>query len=326
MVNFYQDFAKGHGGFWNSERYSLIEPELPNLLAVVEWCWVNGPIETGMDIFYKVSDFMVIRGYWNEVMVLGEKALNLSREVGDEWSYARFATWPIAWMHRHRGDLDLSKLYTQEALDIMTRLDDVYGIAFTKRNLGRIYHEQGNLKAAECLLRDTLAFYQAGYSEDPASARYDPFLDIVTSDTRNIFFATANLASVLLDIGKFDEAWSLCMSILPDARRVGDLERVSNLVSVLGNIAWRRGELRQAQEFGNEALALMRQVQRPDAIADSLYVLARIELELGEVDLAQSRLTEALEYYRRLDIPAQVEKVEALLLQLNQEYLIPKPF
>jgi len=130
----------------------------------------------------------------------------------------------------------------------------------------------------------------------------------------------------LLDMGNLNEAWSLCASILLDARRAGDLERVSNLVSVLGNIAWRRGELRQAREFGNEALALMRQVQRPDAIADSLYVLARIELELGEVDIAQSRLTEALEYYRRLAIPARIEEVEALLTQLNQEYLLPKPF
>jgi hypothetical protein len=101
--------------------------------------------------------------------------------------------------------------------------------------------------------------------------------------------------------------------VLKAARRYDDPERIASLLKVLGAVAHRRGELTQARDFWSEGLNYMRHADRLDEIADAQLRLAQVERALGEEQAAQQRLANALDAYRRLDMPEQIKKVQALL-------------
>jgi hypothetical protein len=103
-------------------------------------------------MFYNISHPMVVRGYWDEVMALGQQSLRLAGEEGDELTAARFRVWPVAWIHRHRGELELAEEQIKRALAVIEQFADEQYIAYTKRHLGRILQERGELEQAENLL------------------------------------------------------------------------------------------------------------------------------------------------------------------------------
>jgi tetratricopeptide (TPR) repeat protein len=300
LVEFFKAFTKEHGGLFNLAGFARLEPELPNILAVVQWCWEQGLADMGNKILSKVYHLMVFRGYWNDVMTLGQQAIAQATEAGDELSVAPFRVWPIGWLYRHRGDLDAAEEQTRLALAVFEQVGEEREIAYAKRGLGRIAQERGELEWAGQLLNESLAAYKSIGSE------------------RHICLVTTNLADVAIKRGDLDTAWALCSSVLERARKLDDLERVSQILSIMGDVARRRGDLKQAKKLWKEALEHVKQIERLDAIADGLFWLAQVEIEMGETQTARRRLSEALETYQRLDIQSKIRETEALLAELAE--------
>jgi tetratricopeptide (TPR) repeat protein len=298
LADFFKSLTEDYGGFWNREGYAQLDLELPNILAVVQWCWeqqIPELAKLGMDILYNANDFLNIRGYWNDAMTLGQQAIVIATSLEDELRTAKFRLWPVGWVYRHRDDLDSAEDQVKQALTVFERHSDREYIAYTKRNLARIFQRRGELEQAEPLLKEVLDLYQSN------------------EDERQVYFVTANLAEVALEKGDLDTAWTLCNNVLTPARRFDDPERVASILDVLGGVARRRGHLEQAKAFWEEALILMRRVNRPDATADNLFRLAQVEIETGQTQTAKQRLLDALDIYQRLDIHSKVREIEELL-------------
>jgi tetratricopeptide (TPR) repeat protein len=300
LAEFFHLFTEKHGGFWNLERFTLLEPDLPSILAIIQWCWEQQLVNLSMEIFHNVAYFMISRGYWNDVMNLGQQAVAKATELGDELGAARFQIWPVGWIHRHRGDLDKAEEHVPWAQAVFERLGEERDIALVKRHLGRIAQERGELERAEQLLREALAIYQA-MGEEGLS-----------------YSITVKLASLALGRGDLDTAWTLSNDALAPVRRFGDQEVIAALLNVLGGVARQRGDLQQAKAFCEEALIYRRQAIRPDMVADALFELAQIEIEMGQESTARQKLLSALETYRRLDIQSKVQEVEACLAELPE--------
>ena len=300
LADFFQSFAREHGGPWNLEGFAQLEPDLLNILAIIQWCWEQQLANLAIDIFHSISHFVGIRGYWNDMIDLAQNGVAKATELGDELAVARLRVWPISWVHRHRGNLDLAEEHVMWALAVFERLGEARSIAFGKRNLGRILQERGELERAEQLLSETLAFYQSIGSE------------------RHICLVTTNLAEVALEQGDLDTAWELCYSVLDSARQFNDPERISRILGVLGGVARRRGDFEQAKAFWEEALKHMKRANWLDAIADCLFWLAWIEVQTGQTQKARQMLLNALEIYQRLNIQPKVQEVEALLAGLPE--------
>jgi tetratricopeptide (TPR) repeat protein len=300
LADFFQAFTRKHGGFWNQEGFAQLESELPNILAIIQWCLKQQLADLATDIFLNISDFMLIRGYWNDTMALGQKALATTIEMGDDLNAAWLRIWPIGWLHRHRGDLVSAEKEVAQALVVVERLGEDRLIAYAKRSLGRIAQERGHLEQAEQLLKETLAFYRSAEEE------------------RHIYFVTANLADVALQQGDLATAWKLCNDVLTSARQFDDPERVANLLNVLGEVERRHGNLEQARAHWEEALANMIRAKRLDGIADVLFDLAQVEIEMGQEQSARQKLLEALDTYQRLDIQSKVEEIRKLIAELPE--------
>jgi len=300
LAKFFQVFTKKHGGFWSEEGFTQLERELPNILAVIQWCWEGQFPKLGLNIFCDINDFMNIRGYWNDAMTLGQQAIAIATDIGEESLSAQFRVWPVGWIHRHRCDLHSAEDQITQALAVFKRLGEEQYIAHAKRHLGRIFQERDEFEPAEQLLREALAFFQS------------------IGDERHVYSTTANLADVALGRGDLDTAWKFCDNVLISARRFDDPERIAHLLKALGGVANQRGDLQQAKEFWEEALSHMKRANRLDEIADAWFELAQIEIEMGQEQTARRRLLNALEAYRKLDIQSKVQEVEALLAELPE--------
>ncbi len=129
MIDFYSTFTDRFSDFKNEHLFDEIEPELSNILSVVDWCWRKERKSVGFDIFYAISNFMVIRGYWNEAIYWGKRGVSLSIAIGDDHNQARLLNCPLCMIYRHRGNLDDAGEKAKQALDIFGRLGDMKGVA-----------------------------------------------------------------------------------------------------------------------------------------------------------------------------------------------------
>jgi tetratricopeptide (TPR) repeat protein len=289
-----------HRGPWNREGVTRLEPELPNTLAIIQWCFEQQLADLATSIFLHSCGFMIHRGYWKDAMALGQQALTMSTELRDELKNALFRLWPVGWLYRHWGDLDSAEEQVTQALAVFEQLGRAQDIARTKRNLGRIFQERGELEQAEQLLREALAFYQS------------------IGDERHIYLTTTNLADVFLQRGDLDTAWVLCDSVLTSARQFGDPERIAHLLKVLGGVARQRGNPQRAKQFWEEALSQLQRTNRLDGIADAMFDLAQIEIEVGREQPARQMLSKALEAYRRLGVESRIREVTEILTGLSE--------
>jgi len=295
LAEYFQAFSKKYGGFWSEEGYTQLEHELPNLLAIIRWCWQNQCANLAMSTFFSINDFMGVRGYWNDAMALGQQAIAIATGLGDELYAAMFRVWPVGWICRHRGDLHSAEEQVVQALAVFERLDNEPFVAHAKRQLGRVLQVRGDLEHAKRLFEEALAFYRS------------------SGDRQFVYFVTANIADVALEQGDLDTAWRLSNDVLASARQLNDLERVARSLNILGGVASQRGNLQQAREFWEEALSNVKRVNRLDEIADALRRLAQIEIDAGKKQVARQMLLEALEIYRRLDMQSRIQEIEALL-------------
>jgi tetratricopeptide (TPR) repeat protein len=282
-----------------AEGFAQLEPELPNVLAAISWCWEQQLIDLGLDITYGIRNFMINYGYWNDLLDLSQQAVQVAIDRGKELDAARLREYPIAWIHRHRGDLLAAEEQEVQSLAVFRRLGDRRRIASAKRHLGRIAMEQGDLEEAKALLSEAQRYYES------------------LGDRHRLSHVVINLAEVAMQHGDLDTAWTLGHSVLDQVREFGDPERLSHLLGVLGGVARRRGDLDQAHTYLEESIALVTKVRRLDAIADSLFGLAEIEMDKGRRQSAREGLTDALEIYRRLDVQSRVQEVEKLLAGLS---------
>lgn len=70
LVEFYQSFTEEKGGFWYRKEFAQLEPELPNILAVVQWCLKHQLPKMGSDILHNILGLILVQGYWNDVLDL----------------------------------------------------------------------------------------------------------------------------------------------------------------------------------------------------------------------------------------------------------------
>jgi tetratricopeptide (TPR) repeat protein len=300
LAQFLQDYTKEHGGYWRQKGFGRLEPELPNILEVLKWSLEENLPQLSISIYDKIAYFLVNAGYWKDVLNLGEQVIEQAIASGNEREAARIRDWPIGWVYRHQGHLDLADKQVKLALGTFEKYGDERGIAAIKRSLARILQERGEFDQAEQLLREALAFQEA------------------VGDKRQIYFVTANLARAMRDKDDLDGAWELCQKTLPAVREFDDPERLSHFLGILAYIAQKRGDLVQVKAFLEEALTHSQRANRLDATANNLYGLGGLYMREGDEQTAYKLLSQALDFYRRLDMKPQVQQLERRLASLSK--------
>jgi tetratricopeptide (TPR) repeat protein len=310
LAEFFESYTGKAGGLWNIEGFRQLKFDLPNVLSTVQWCWEQHLAELGTNILYNIRYFIVNYGSWNDALELSNRAIELVidlennteiKAIEEEWKLKalHFRIWPVAWIHRLRGDLPQAEAQIIQALTVFERIGDEYYIAYAKRHLGLVARDLGDLEKAQRLFREALEYAQS------------------REDLYRVHLLTADLATLALKQEDFDAAWELSSCVLDESSPVTDEECIARFYRVLGSIACKRGESDKARGFFEEALHHIKRLDYRDGIADTLFELAKVEREVGLEQQARQRLAHAQEIYQNLGMDSKAQMVANLTKSLE---------
>jgi len=119
-------------------------------------------------------------------------------------------------------------------------------------------------------------------------------------DEQRIAQVLQPLARVMQEQGNLVVARSYCEEALALARRLGNKREVTSAINTLAQICRVEGELASAQELYEEVVLLARELDDRESIAIGLLNLAMVSIGSNETDQARLQLLEALTIAREL--------------------------
>ncbi len=296
-LDYFHALAGRYRGLWSAAGFAALNPEIANILAVLDYALTEATCERGAELLVNVNGLLISQGYWNEVLTLNERAVTLLRAGAAPLRAAQLQLWPLSWLYRHLNRLEVAEALLDAAEPVFQRHGAARQLAYVQRYRGRIAQERGELTQAERWLRAALRSLTEQHDE------------------REISITVNNLAEIALERGDLAQAEKLCQDRIAELAQYDDPERLAVLHFTLGRAARQRNDLHTARERLMRALALAQQASRLDAAVGCLVALAEVEFVEQQVDQAITLLLQARDIYERLGITEKIAQVNALLSQ-----------
>jgi tetratricopeptide (TPR) repeat protein/energy-coupling factor transporter ATP-binding protein EcfA2 len=267
------------------ENYDALEENKDNLLRAEEEAFAAGDWGSVMRMAYvlahPVDGILSVRGYWDEVVKLGEQALQAARSSQDEAQIAGLSH-NVAVMYANRGELAEARRLYDESLEINKRLGNQSNVASTLHQLGRLAQNRGEIEEARRL--------------------YDESLEINKrlGDQSGVADTLHNLAVLAQDQGEIEEARRLYDESLEIEKRLGDQSGVASTLHELGRLAQGQGEIEEARRLFDESLEIKKRLGNQSSVAITLHELGRLAQGQGEIEEARRLFDESLEIEKRL--------------------------
>lgn len=197
-----------------------------------------------------------------------------------------------------RADYEAACAALEEAMALFHRIGDARGEANCLQKLAQSSYELGRVDAARDELQAALSLFREvgsvlgsanclknmGYialrTGDPVRAR--PLLEEALAASRSVgsFLAEANclqgLGYVALDLAEHEESERLLQQARQRFYRIGQLLGQANCAVSLGKVAEARSDPAAARAWYEEALALFREIPKPDSIGRACLYLASL--------------------------------------------------
>jgi predicted ATPase len=216
------------------------------------------------------------------------ESLELSRRIGDRWHEAFSLRGMVAGISNW-GNPEHVWPRLQESQALFEELQDQWGLALVRYNLGWMEFNRDNGKQAEAMWAQAHEWFRQ------------------SGDRWGIAVAISALGYTARLRGDYSRAVALNKESLALFRELGDKAGIAVSLVRLGNVALRRGEYTEAIALLEESIALQRERGDQSGLVSSLYLLGMVFTYQGD-------------YARAL---ATMEASLALARQLNDEYLIP---
>lgn len=178
-------------------------------------------------------------------------------------------------LYLDQGNAELAVQYHEKSVAMFRELDNPIMVSVKLNNLGISYHLMGRPDRALDVYRENLALMERlGY-------------------TRGIAVSKMNIAGVLIDLHRDEEAAPILNELLPVLQGVDDPDSRANVLRHLARIEERRGNLSGALDY-----ALKGASERSDDAKDFYLgrsLAGRLYRKLGRPDEARAALTAAID-------------------------------
>jgi tetratricopeptide (TPR) repeat protein len=307
VAEYFAAHVKQHGGSQRDLRaYDRLEDELENILAAMEWCYqYKGAREKTklwrmiIDSSEGMADFLWSRGYWNERLLLSQRAAELS-EALEDWESVGRQTYSIGWIHYWQNNLDMAEELAQQSLIAMERTENPRNIALPKRLFGLIALGRKDYEKAEQLLKEV---------------REVAPLHGVHEGTAAI---TGDLCIVAYQKGDYAAAQKWQEEALALHKQLGDKEGFAIGLSFLGHIAQKCGDLTRARQIYTEGLQAAREIKRVITIGRCTQGLAQVAEKEADYHQSLTLAREALEIFERVGLKREIKETRELVERLEK--------
>jgi tetratricopeptide (TPR) repeat protein len=292
-------FIRTTGGFgrddWDWTGFDVLELERQNIMALLEWCHVQGMWKEIINIKKGIWNFLHVRGYWQDSLHCGLLAIEASRALNNQEELAWHLVFGVGWTYLNLGNIDKAEIIAREALTISEQYGYQKSRALALSNLGAIARRNGDLEQSQEMYRTSREIWQQlGQSQWAA-------------------VALGGLATTTFQGKEYAEAQNLFEQALQENIKLNHEPLIGFTWMWLANVARAKGDLEKAKRLYRESLKFAADLKRPLHIAMNNLWLARISVEERDYQKALQLGSEARKAYRLLGAERQVEEVEAFL-------------
>ncbi|WP_281325580.1 tetratricopeptide repeat protein [Polyangium sp. 6x1] len=278
-----------------------------------------------------------MEGHFEKARSLFARAIELQQKESDEMG-VRASIFALAELELHAGRIEEARKLYEQALSSARRMGDLHGEAVNLHGLGAIAMHQGRLDEAEELTQRAISLkrrmkvpgdeaaslhqlavvYDVKGDLDAAAMMYTRALEMARRCGNMDLEATTiyPLARTEIRRGNLVEARKLFVQARELHRRVGyELQ----LLATEQNLAWLdhlEGRSKDARAALAGLLGKAKALSAPVRQAEILDMLARIDIDDADFVLAKQRFNEALAIFQKLQIGAEVQRVNEGLAEL----------
>ncbi|MCA9727184.1 MAG: tetratricopeptide repeat protein, partial [Candidatus Eisenbacteria bacterium] len=291
------------------------DAELDNLRYALDRAVQNDDPEPGLRIAGAIWRFWLARGHLREGRQRLEKLLELEGSHRVDPRVRARALHGLATLCHNQGRNLLARKILEGVLEIWRDLGDQRGIADTLNNLGWTACELTDLEPAQRLSEEALALgrqlgedrtvavalnnlgwvanYQSDHTTAIARQEENLLLRKRLGDQRGIAFALSNLAWAYENRGEWETAMRLASEAVEMLGVLEDDLLQALAKSVVGSIEHQRGNLAAAREALQASCEQWERVGNPSGCGWAETKLARLLLDMDEVDEAEAVLAKA---------------------------------
>jgi tetratricopeptide (TPR) repeat protein len=281
LVSHFLKRAAEYHSMEQREKLHEIEPDLPNMLAIVDQCYKVEGWENVSRLGEAIEALLGFRD-WNARIDVALKQTYALKELGDKRNRARCAVWTLGWMYYRQGALETAQEWYETGMRLWKELEDRWWIARVEQLLALVVRERGRNEEADRLLEASSHVFEQFNVEDV------PVADML-------------------------KCWNIAP--VPESKEYAAAQvfrqiAIADILRSRGGIAFRRQELERARKFYEESASMLREVEEfnirelqvpiLDGIAHSYHHLGRVLLKQGEWDEAQRLLEVSLAAAQRL--------------------------
>jgi serine/threonine protein kinase/tetratricopeptide (TPR) repeat protein len=224
-----------------------------------------------------VATWLADRGNYVEAKQVYDKVIQINRAAGAQKDYAG-ACVNAARMLDRIGKVEDADEYIKRALQAAAPIGDKYDEALARILRGDILSKQGNATRAEEEWTHALALARE-------------IKDQSTEAT-----ALSNLAQQQSETNT-ERALTSYGEVLHLRQEQGDKAAVGVCLTNMGDVLFRRGNIREAEESYQEAFQIDTELQDKGSIALDWVSLAEVDLEFGKLNKAQDELSSAMKEF-----------------------------
>lgn len=283
-------------GFENWSEYDWLEENLDEILAILDWYADTMQWTLYLKMFRSIHYFLGVRGYWHQKLFYGDRAFEAAHCINDSQGQAEILVRILGWTKIQFRQYALAAQDIRDGIEIFERTGDFSGLASAYSYLGTIERNTGNLDQSAKFYEQALCHARSA----PDGIRLTGSIKI-------------DLGTMYLKLGHLDECERCLMESRSIFEQSGHQSKIAEVLSRLGGIKLRQGDIEQARKFYDTSQTYAQQINRPKTQAYNLWGFALIAQQCGDRESALNLLQQAKDIFIDLGISDEIVRLDNLL-------------
>lgn len=304
LASYYSNLAKSFSDVWiQAENVDKLERSLDNILATAHWSYVNAKTSDDWkrvaDFAFSTYDFLWGRGYWDDFLTLGNRAIEATVRLGDSTAQANLWN-KIGRINLWRGNLVKAKQSAQKIKIAFENGGGVGNFELGNRLDAQISLYEGHYKEAEGVLMRIL---------NNSDERPDD--EGMAAILVELGIAAHHLEDYKTAKDRFNQALKL-------DEKLETLEGQAVSLSHLAQTLFSLGEYEDAQSAYERGQYLAESTNRISTVARCQLGLAEIHKINGALDKSLSLAQLAYDGFNRSGMQREIKETLELIEQLKK--------